>query len=93
MKEITTWHATRRFCARSGVMPMAEWVRRDVGKVFVMNFEWTLNAWIGNPSPVCIHAEQCGRALVLEHNGDVFVCDHSVYPEYRLGSVPPCQYE
>jgi uncharacterized protein len=64
-----------------------EWVRHDVGKVFVMNFEWALNAWIGNPSPVCIHAKQCGRSLVIEHNGDVFACDHSVYPQYRLGNI------
>jgi uncharacterized protein len=64
-----------------------EWVRHDVGAVFVMNFEWALNAWINNPSPVCIHAEQCGRSLVLEHNGDVYACDHCVYPEYRLGNV------
>jgi len=64
-----------------------EWVRRDVGKVFVMNFEWALNAWIGNPSPVCIHAGQCGRSVVLEHNGDLFACDHFVYPEYRLGNI------
>ncbi len=64
-----------------------EWLRHDVGKVFVMNFEWALNAWIGNPSPVCIHAEQCGRSLVLEHNGDVYACDHCVYPEYKLGNV------
>jgi serine-type anaerobic sulfatase-maturating enzyme len=64
-----------------------EWVRHDVGKVFVMNFEWALNAWIGNPSPVCIHAEQCGRSLVIEHTGDVYACDHCVYPEYRLGNV------
>jgi uncharacterized protein len=64
-----------------------EWVRHDVGKVFVMNFEWALNAWIGNPSPVCVHAEQCGRSLVIEHNGDVYACDHCVFPEYRLGNV------
>jgi uncharacterized protein len=64
-----------------------EWVRHDVGKIFVMNFEWALNAWIGNPSPVCIHAEQCGRSLVIEHNGDVYACDHCVYPQYRLGSI------
>jgi uncharacterized protein len=64
-----------------------EWVRHDVGKVFVMNFEWALNAWIGNPSPVCVHAGQCGRSLVMEHNGDVYACDHCVYPEYRLGNV------
>jgi uncharacterized protein len=64
-----------------------EWVRNDVGKVFVMNFEWALNAWIGNPSPVCIHAKQCGRSVVIEHNGDVYACDHCVYPDYRLGNV------
>jgi len=64
-----------------------EWVRHDVGKVFVMNFEWALNAWIGNPSPVCIHAEQCGRSVVLEHNGDVYACDHCVYPQYKLGNI------
>ena len=64
-----------------------EWVRHDVGKIFVMNFEWALNAWIGNPSPVCIHAKQCGRSVVLEHNGDVYACDHCVYPHYRLGNV------
>jgi uncharacterized protein len=64
-----------------------EWVRKDVGKVFVMNFEWALNAWIGNPSPVCVHARQCGRSVVLEHNGDLFACDHYVYPEYRLGNI------
>jgi len=64
-----------------------EWVRNDVGRVFVMNFEWALNAWIGNPSPVCIHAGQCGRSLVVEHNGDVYACDHCVFPQYRLGSI------
>jgi uncharacterized protein len=64
-----------------------EWVRHDVGTVFVMNFEWALNAWIGNPSAVCIHAKQCGKSLVIEHNGDVYACDHCVYPEYKLGNV------
>jgi len=64
-----------------------EWVRNDVGTTFVMNFEWALNAWIGNPSPVCIHAKQCGRSLVIEHNGDVYACDHYVYPQYRLGNI------
>ncbi|HWR69177.1 MAG TPA: anaerobic sulfatase maturase [Desulfomonilia bacterium] len=64
-----------------------DWVRHDVGNMFVMNFEWALNAWIGNPSPVCIHAEQCGRAVAIEHNGDVYACDHCVYPEYKLGNI------
>jgi uncharacterized protein len=64
-----------------------QWVRHDVGKIFIMNFEWALNAWIGNPSPVCIHAEQCGRSLVIEHNGDVYACDHCVYPGYKIGNI------
>jgi uncharacterized protein len=64
-----------------------EWVRQDVGRVFVMNFEWALNAWIGNSSPVCIFAKQCGRTVAVEHNGDVYACDHYVYPEYRLGNI------
>ena len=64
-----------------------EWVRHDVGTIFVMNFEWALNAWIGNPSPVCIFAKQCGRAVAMEHDGSVFACDHYVYPEYRLGNI------
>jgi uncharacterized protein len=64
-----------------------EWVRHDVGSVFVMNFEWVLNAWIGNPSPVCVHAKQCGRSVVIEHNGDVYACDHCVYPQHRLGNI------
>jgi uncharacterized protein len=64
-----------------------EWVRKDVGKVFVMNFEWALNAWVGEGSPVCIFARQCGRAVAVEHDGGVYACDHYVYPEYRLGNV------
>ena len=64
-----------------------EWVRHDVGTVFVMNFEWVLNAWIGNPSPVCVHARTCGRSVVIEHNGDVFACDHCVFPQYKLGNI------
>jgi len=64
-----------------------EWVRRDVGDIFVMNFEWALTAWMGEPSPVCIHARQCGRAVAMEHDGSVFACDHYVYPEHKLGNV------
>ena len=64
-----------------------EWVRKDVGKVFVMNFEWALNGWMGEGSPVCIFARQCGRAVAMEHDGSVYACDHYVYPEHRLGNV------
>jgi uncharacterized protein len=64
-----------------------EWVRHDVGEVFVMNFEWALAAHLRLPSTVCLFAENCGSALVVEHNGDVYSCDHFVYPDYRLGNI------
>jgi uncharacterized protein len=85
--EVTPWTVIPEEYGDFLIAVYEEWVRKDVGTVFVMNFEWALNAWIGNPSPVCIHARQCGRSVVLEHNGDLFACDHYVYPEYRLGNI------
>jgi uncharacterized protein len=85
--EVTPWAVIPKEYGDFLIAVYEEWVRHDVGKVFVMNFEWALNAWISNPSPVCIHAEQCGRSVVLEHNGDVYACDHCVYPEYKLGNI------
>jgi len=64
-----------------------EWVRNDVGTTTVMNFEWALNAWIGNTSPVCQFAQSCGKAIMMEHNGDLYACDHSMYPEFKLGNI------
>jgi uncharacterized protein len=64
-----------------------EWVRSDVGEVFVMNFEWALAAHLKLPSSICLFAKDCGSALVVEHNGDVYSCDHFVYPGYRLGNI------
>jgi len=85
--EVTPWTVVPEEYGDFLIAVYEEWVRRDVGTVFVMNFEWALNAWIGNPSPVCIHARHCGRALAIEHNGDLFACDHYVYPEYKLGNI------
>ena len=85
--EVTPWSVEPEAWGDFLIGVFEEWVRNDVGRVFVMNFEWALNAWIGNPSPVCVHARQCGRSLVIEHNGDVYACDHCVYPQYRLGNI------
>lgn len=63
------------------------WRRHDVGEVFVMNFEWTLANAVGAPGVVCHHQPTCGRALIAEHDGSVYACDHFAYPEYRLGSL------
>jgi uncharacterized protein len=69
------------------VQVFEEWVRNDVGKFFIMNFEWALEAWLGLPSTICIFSEECGRTVAMEHNGDIYSCDHYVYPEYRLGNI------
>jgi uncharacterized protein len=62
-------------------------VRQDVGKMFVMNFEWILSNSLGMEGAVCNMARQCGNACIVEHNGDVYSCDHFVYPEFKLGNV------
>jgi uncharacterized protein len=85
--DVTPWSVIPKEYGDFLIAIYEEWVRHDVGSVFVMNFEWVLNAWIGNPSPVCVHARTCGRSVVIEHNGDVFACDHCVYPQYKLGNI------
>lgn len=64
-----------------------EWVQRDVGRVFVQQFDAALANWTGQPAGVCVFSENCGRALAVEHNGDVYSCDHYVYPRYKLGNL------
>ncbi len=64
-----------------------EWVKRDVGSRFVQLFDITLANWCGVPPPLCAFCDTCGDGLVVEHNGDVYSCDHFVYPEYRLGNI------
>lgn len=64
-----------------------EWVRNDVGRVFVQIFDVSLGAWLGQPGGLCIFAPTCGNALALEHNGDLYACDHYVEPDYLLGNI------
>lgn len=64
-----------------------EWVKYDVGNKFVQLFDVTLANWCGVPPSLCSFCETCGDGLVVEHNGDVYSCDHFVYPEYRLGNI------
>lgn len=64
-----------------------EWVSRDVGQVFVQIFDNTLGAWLGEGSSLCVFDEACGKALAMEHNGDVYACDHYAYPEYLRGNL------
>lgn len=64
-----------------------EWIRTDVGKYFIGHFDAALARWCGMQPGTCAYAETCGGNAVIEHNGDVYVCDHYVYPEYKLGNI------
>ena len=64
-----------------------EWVRNDVGKMFVEIFDCTLANWMGVMPGICAYSKNCGHAGVMEHNGDVYSCDHFVFPEYKLGNI------
>ncbi len=64
-----------------------EWVRHDVGKTFVEIFDCTLANWMGVPPGICAYSRDCGHAGVMEHNGDVYSCDHFVFPEYKIGNI------
>jgi uncharacterized protein len=64
-----------------------DWYRRDYGKIHVDLFETTVAQSLGMPAQRCITSEFCGKGLAIEHNGDVFTCDHFVYPEYKVGNI------
>jgi uncharacterized protein len=64
-----------------------EWIRNDVGEVFVQHFDAALASWLGIEPAVCIFKETCGGAVALEHNGDLYSCDHFVEPDYLLGNI------
>lgn len=84
---LTEWSVIPKEYGEFLVAIYEKWVREDVGKIFVMNFEAALTQWFGNPSPSCVHARQCGRSLALESDGTVYTCDHFVYPEYNIGNI------
>lgn len=64
-----------------------EWVRQDVGKYYVQIFDVSLESWLGLPPSLCVFRDTCGDALAIEHNGDLYSCDHFVYPENKLGNI------
>ena len=64
-----------------------EWVRRDIGEVYVQMFDVALANWYGEPSGLCVFSKTCGTALALEHNGDLYSCDHFVEQSYKLGNI------
>jgi uncharacterized protein len=84
---VTAWSVESRQYGEFLIQIFDEWVRQDVGKYFVQMFDVALGSWMGMGASLCVFAETCGNALVLEHNGDLFACDHYVYPRYKLGNL------
>jgi len=85
--DVTEWSVRPELYGRFLIMIFDEWVRHDVGKTFVQLFDVALESWYrGNPG-LCVFRETCGEALAIEHNGDLYSCDHYVYPENRLGNI------
>ena len=64
-----------------------EWVSQDIGNYYVITFDAVLANWLGEPPAICVYAKTCGTAAAMEFNGDVYACDHFVFPEYKLGNV------
>ncbi|MBK8856133.1 MAG: anaerobic sulfatase maturase [Opitutaceae bacterium] len=86
-QQVTPWSVRPADFGQFLIAIFDEWVQRDVGRVFVQQFDAALANWAGEPAGVCIFNENCGRALAVEHNGDVYSCDHYVYPRYKLGNL------
>jgi len=84
---VTEWSCEPRQYGKFLCEIFDEWVRRDVGRTFVQIFDVTLGNWMGTGGGLCVFSETCGTALAMEHNGDVYSCDHYVYPRYKLGNV------
>ncbi len=64
-----------------------EWYKNDLGRIYIPFFDSAVEQWMGRPSPLCIFSPICGKGVAMEHNGDVYACDHYVYPEYHLGNI------
>ena len=85
--QVTPWSVLPRTYGSFLTTIFNEWVANDVGRIFVQFFDLQLGLFMGAPASLCWFAETCGQGLAVEHNGDLYACDHYVYPEYRLGNI------
>jgi len=85
--KVAPWSVEPRQFGRFLSTIFDEWVRKDVGRTFVQLFDVSLEVWSGMEASLCIFRKTCGAALAIEHCGDVYSCDHFVYPENRLGNI------
>jgi uncharacterized protein len=84
---VTPWSVDPRQFGKFLCTIFDEWVRRDVGRNFIQLFDVSLEVWSGLEASLCVFRKQCGGALALEHSGDLYSCDHFVYPQNRLGNI------
>ncbi|MGF1448297.1 MAG: anaerobic sulfatase maturase [Opitutales bacterium] len=84
--KVTEWSVRPHDYGEFLIRIFDRWVTRDVGRTYVQQFDTALAKWLGVPGGVCHFSETCGRALAIEHDGNVYACDHFVYPHYRLGN-------
>lgn len=85
--QATSWSISGKAYGQFMSEVFQSWISRDLGKVHIQTFEDAFAAWLGYEPSLCIHRKHCGNALVLEQNGDVYSCDHYVYPEFKLGNL------
>ena len=84
---VTDWSVNGKDFGSFLISIFDEWVRNDVSKSYIQIFDTTLANLVGEMPGLCVFSETCGESLVMEHNGDLFACDHYVYPEYLLGNI------
>ena len=85
--EVTDWSVEPRAYGEFLASIFDEWVRNDVGRFFVQHFDVALESWLGLDASLCVFRRTCGAALAMEHTGDLYSCDHFVYPEHKLGNI------
>lgn len=85
--EVTKWSVESLQYGKFLATIFDEWVQNDVGKYFIQIFDVSLESWLGLHQSLCIFSETCGHAMAIEHNGDIYSCDHYVYPENKLGNI------
>jgi len=84
---VTDWSVEPRQLGKFLISIFDEWVRNDVGREYIQLFEVALQGWYGMVPSLCIFNETCGKSLAIEHNGDLYCCDHFVFPTHRLGNI------
>lgn len=85
--DVTEWSVEPRAYGEFLSRIFDEWVKKDVGRYYVQMFDVALESWLGMEPSLCVFKKTCGSALALEHTGDLYSCDHFVYPENKLGNI------